>query len=190
MWLSTLTIRQMNRAQSSALSTAGRETEAMGFLSNAIKAAVISSLGAKLGKGRSPIVTALIMLLATKALSGGSGSPSAASTEPQHEGGLGGLLNKFQQGGLEDLIKSWIGTGPNKAVTPDQLHQALGADTINDLSHETGLSQDELLTQLSRALPEAVDKLTPDGKIPDQAVLLAGPRDESAEREEDLDDRH
>src|SRR6476469_6655965 len=175
MWLSTLTIRQMNRAQSSALSTAGRETEAMGFLSNAIKAAVISSLGAKLGKGRSPIVTALIMLLATKALSGGSGSAPASSTAPSEEGGLGGLLNKFQQGGLEDLIKSWIGTGPNKAVTPDQLHQALGADTINDLSHETGLSQDELLTQLSKALPEAVDKLTPEGKIPVTPFFWPGP---------------
>ena len=156
----------------------------MGFLSNAIKAAVISSLGAKLGKGRSPIVTALIMLLATKALSGASGSPSAASTEPQQQGGLGSLLNKFQQGGLENLIKSWIGTGPNKAVTPNQLHQALGADTINDLSRETGMSQDELLSQLSRALPEAVDKLTPGGKMPDHADLLAGPR------EEDLDNRH
>ena len=102
---------------------------------------------------------------------------------------MGGLLNKFQQGGLEDLIKSWIGTGPNKAVTPNQLHQALGADTINDLSRETGLSQDELLTQLSQALPEAVDKLTPQGKMPDSADLLAGPRDEGAEKEEDLDDR-
>jgi uncharacterized protein YidB (DUF937 family) len=161
----------------------------MGFLSNAIKAAVISSLGAKLAKGRSPIVTALIMLLATKALSGRGQSTSGSSTEPSEEGGLGGLLNKFQQGGLEDLIKSWIGTGPNKAVTPNQLHQALGADTINDLSRETGLSQDELLTQLSQALPEAVDKLTPQGKMPDSADLLAGPRDEGAEKEEDLDDR-
>ena len=117
----------------------------MGFLSNAIKAAVISSLGAKLAKGRSPIVTALIMLLATKALSGRGQSTSASSTDPSEEGGLGGLLDKFQQGGLEDLVKSWIGTGPNKTVTPSQLHQALGADTINDLSRETGMSQDCLL---------------------------------------------
>src|SRR6476619_4402585 len=99
---------------------------AMGLLNNVIRTVVISTLGAKLAKGRSPIVAALIALLATRMLSkGGEANPAATPSQD----GLGGLVDQFRKGGFEDIIKSWIGTGQNKPITPGQLHQALGPET-------------------------------------------------------------
>ena len=157
----------------------------MGFLQNVIRTAVISALGAKMARGRSPIVAALIALLVSRALSGRADEGKPAAGKPAAEGGEGGLgdlIDRFRQGGLEDIIKSWIGTGPNKAVSPNLLHQALGAETIDRLSAETGLPRDDLLSQLSRALPEVIDKLTPDGKLPKEADLLPGPEETVAAR--------
>jgi uncharacterized protein YidB (DUF937 family) len=84
-------------------------------------------------------------------------------------------VEKFRQGGLEDLIKSWIGTGLNKAIAPHQLQQALGPETVDDLTPETGMPREDLLAQLSRVLPDVIDKLTPDGKLPKESDLLPGP---------------
>ena len=118
----------------------------------------------------------MMALLASRAMSGGrSNVPEAGNT-----GGQGHLLNKFRQGGLEDIINSWIGAGSNKPIAPNQLHEALGAETVNDLSRETGMPQGDLLTQLSRLLPGVVDKITPDGRLPDEKDLLPGPEDNRA----------
>jgi uncharacterized protein YidB (DUF937 family) len=81
-------------------------------------------------------------------------------------GGLNDLIKQLQQHGLGDAANSWIGSGPNKAVSPDDLAHALGADQINSLMDHSGLSRDELLNGLSQQLPEVVDKLTPDGHVP------------------------
>jgi uncharacterized protein YidB (DUF937 family) len=81
-------------------------------------------------------------------------------------GGLGGLLDRFQQSGHGDVIKSWIGTGQNQPVQPRQLGTALGPDIIKVLAQKSGLSEDELTKQLSQILPGVVDKLTPSGRIP------------------------
>ena len=150
-----------------------------------LKNVIISVLGAKMARGRSPIVAALIALLVSRAMSGRADEAKpAADGQPATPGadGLGGLIDRFRQGGLEDLIKSWIGTGPNKPVSPNQLHQALGAETVDSLAAETGLPRDDLLSQLSRALPEVIDKLTPEGKLPKETDLLPGPEEEVAER--------
>jgi uncharacterized protein YidB (DUF937 family) len=82
-------------------------------------------------------------------------------------GGLGEMLNRFQQNGYGDVANSWIGTGPNRAVSPDQLQQALGPDTVNSLAEQAGVSQIDLLSGLSRDLPDAVDQFTPEGRIPE-----------------------
>ena len=137
-----------------------------------------SALGAKLAKGRSPIVAALLTLLATRAL---AKREDASAPSPDNQGGLSGLIERFRQGGLEDVIKSWIGTGPNKTVTPFQLHEVLGPETLNDLSRQTGMPRDDLLSQLSRLLPEVIDKLTPKGQLPPERDLVAGP-DEPTQR--------
>jgi uncharacterized protein YidB (DUF937 family) len=86
-------------------------------------------------------------------------------------GGLNDLLKQFQQAGQGDVTKSWVGTGANKAIEPDDLAKALGADQINALSAHSGLSRDDLLASLSQYLPQAVDHLTPDGRMPTDQEL-------------------
>jgi uncharacterized protein YidB (DUF937 family) len=83
-------------------------------------------------------------------------------------GGLDGLMAKFNQAGLGDLISGWVSTGPNPAVQPGQLEQALGSDAIRDLATRFGVNTNDLLGSLSNILPQAVDSMTPDGKIPPQ----------------------
>jgi uncharacterized protein YidB (DUF937 family) len=81
-------------------------------------------------------------------------------------GGLGDVLKQLQQGGLGDAANSWVGAGNNKPVAPGDLAKALGADQINALASQAGLSRDELLQGLSQYLPQVIDHLTPDGRLP------------------------
>jgi uncharacterized protein YidB (DUF937 family) len=81
-------------------------------------------------------------------------------------GGLGELVESFRQNGHGDVAESWVGTGPNKEVAPDQLEKAIGPDVLSHLTQQTGLSREELLARLSKELPQAVDKYTPEGRIP------------------------
>jgi uncharacterized protein YidB (DUF937 family) len=81
-------------------------------------------------------------------------------------GGLGELVERFKQSGHGETAESWVGTGPNKPVTPPQLEQAIGPEMLETLSKQTGLSREELLARLSRELPDAVDKYTPQGRLP------------------------
>ncbi|HEV7601816.1 MAG TPA: YidB family protein [Bradyrhizobium sp.] len=81
-------------------------------------------------------------------------------------GALGELLERFKQNGQGDAAQSWINHGPNKELPPPQLKQAIGSDVLAALEQQTGLSQEELLARLSRELPAAVDKYTPDGRLP------------------------
>jgi uncharacterized protein YidB (DUF937 family) len=86
-------------------------------------------------------------------------------------GGLGGLLNKLQQGGLGNVANSWVGSGQNQPVAPGQLGSALGPNIIKTLAQKSGISEDELTKQLSQVLPGIVDKLTPNGRLPTVAEL-------------------
>ena len=81
-------------------------------------------------------------------------------------GGLGELLNKFQANGQGDKARSWINNGPNQEISPPDVERAIGPDVLAALEQQTGLSQSELLARLSRELPGAVDKYTPDGRLP------------------------
>jgi len=81
-------------------------------------------------------------------------------------GGLGELLERFKQNGQGEAAQSWINKGPNKELPPGELKQAIGPDVLAALEQQTGLSQEELLARLSRQLPEAVDRYTPDGRLP------------------------
>jgi len=86
-------------------------------------------------------------------------------------GGLNDVLKQLQQAGQGDVAKSWVGTGPNKAISPDDLASALGADQLNALSAHSGLSQNDLLEGLSQYLPQVVDHLTPNGRMPTDQEL-------------------
>ena len=81
-------------------------------------------------------------------------------------GGLGDLLKQLQQGGHGDTASSWVGTGANKAISPGDLANALGADQIDQLASQSGLSKNQLLDGLSQYLPQVIDHLTPDGRLP------------------------
>ena len=81
--------------------------------------------------------------------------------------GLNELLDSFKQNGQGDTAQSWIEPGPNKEISPPQLKQAIGSDVLALLEQKTGLSQQELLARLSRELPSAIDKYTPDGRVPE-----------------------
>lgn len=165
----------------------------MGLLDQVLGGALGGGQGRQ-GGGQSPIAMALMALLTSGALSGrggaggglggllggagggggglggmlgGAGGGGAMGSQ----GGLGGLLEQFQRSGHGDIADSWIGTGPNRPVQPSQLESALGRDTVDSLSRETGLGRDDLLSELSRALPGVVDKLTPHGRMPNDSEL-------------------
>jgi uncharacterized protein YidB (DUF937 family) len=80
-------------------------------------------------------------------------------------GGLNEMMEKFNQAGQKDKVDSWVSTGPNKEVAPTDLKSALGPDVLAALSRATGLSEQDLLTRLSKTLPQAVDQYTPQGRI-------------------------
>ena len=86
-------------------------------------------------------------------------------------GGLGDLLKQLQQNGQGDTANSWVGSGPNKPVSPGDLANALGADQIQHLTSQTGMSRDDLLSGLSQYLPQVVNHLTPDGRLPSEDEL-------------------
>jgi uncharacterized protein YidB (DUF937 family) len=81
-------------------------------------------------------------------------------------GGLNDLLKQFEQGGQGDIARSWVSTGPNKKISPSDLEKTLGSDTVNSLAEQAGLSKVELLSGLSEHLPNLIDQLTPEGRLP------------------------
>jgi len=88
-------------------------------------------------------------------------------------GGLGGLLDHFQQNGFGDTANSWVSSGENKPIDNGQLSQALGPDMLDELAKATGLNKDDILARLSKTLPQAVDGLTPQGRVPDSGSISA-----------------
>jgi uncharacterized protein YidB (DUF937 family) len=84
----------------------------------------------------------------------------------EKHGGVQGLVKQFEQQGLGATMRSWVGTGANDPISPDQVHQVIGADTMKDLAAKFGLSSEELAKKLSSVLPQAVDRMTPGGTVP------------------------
>ncbi|MGL4496756.1 MAG: YidB family protein [Beijerinckiaceae bacterium] len=129
-----------------------------------------------------PILIALGTLLVGKMLGGGSKAapepevlpPTTPGRAPANAGiddggvlgGLGGLLDKLRTGGAAEQVDSWVGTGQNKPLPPKQLGNAIGQTTISELAKKAGISEQELLDQLSQVLPQVVDKWTPQGRLP------------------------
>lgn len=171
-----------------------------GGLGGALGGAVLGGMGR--GRGGSPVMKALMLLLAAKAAhgyiqrrqggqvagAGGGFTPGQAGGRSGGRtgemgglggllggvaggGGLGALVEQFTRSGHGEAINSWIAKGPNQKLPPRQLAEALGPDTVQALSAETGLPEDQLLDELSDTLPEAVDQLSPDGTPPDPRLL-------------------
>ncbi|HEV2604589.1 MAG TPA: YidB family protein [Microvirga sp.] len=155
----------------------------------------MGGLGGMLGGGSrggtSPLMMALMALLASKAMGsgggmgglggllgggmgnsmgsgmGGLGGMLGGSRDGMGMGGgLGGLLGAFQQSGHGHIAQSWVDHGDNHPIAPNQLMDALGPDTVDQLQQQTGMPREQLLEELSHTLPEVVDKLTPNGRLP------------------------
>jgi uncharacterized protein YidB (DUF937 family) len=145
----------------------------MGFFDDVANKALPE--GSSLAK---PLILGFIALLASGVLSRKQEPASAPGTSPASHpdaggllGGLGGLLEKFQQSGHGDVTKSWVGSGQNQPISPGSLGSALGPSIIKALAEKTGLSEQEVTAQLSQLLPGFVDKLTPQGRLPTHGEL-------------------
>ena len=86
-------------------------------------------------------------------------------------GGLNGLVSQFTSKGLGDVVSSWVGTGENLPVSPDQIQNVLGSDKINSIASKLGIDPSAVTSQLSNLLPQVVDKLTPEGKVPEGDLM-------------------
>ena len=109
-----------------------------------------------------------------QALGGGAGGGGAA-------GGLGGLLEQLQRTGFAEQADSWVGRGANKPISPDAMTQIFGRDGLEQISRQAGISEDEASQGLSQLLPEVVDRMTPQGEVP-EADALANSVDDFAKR--------
>ena len=155
--------------------------------------------GPATGGGMSPMTMALLGLLAYKAIKNLSGAqaggkPATAGANAgggigsMLPGGLGGLLaggaagsvlsgglndllKQFQQNGMGDAANSWVGTGPNKTISASDLEKVLDNDQVKAIMAQTGISRDQLMKGLSEQLPELIDKLTPNGRMPTEQEL-------------------
>jgi uncharacterized protein YidB (DUF937 family) len=117
-----------------------------------------SLMGGQQQSGSNPLLQIAMQMLANKNDAGG--------------GGIGGLINSFQNAGMGDQLKSWIGTGANMPISADQLTSALGSDKIRDIASQLGMSHGEVSGGLADMLPQIIDKLSPNGQLPDNHNML------------------
>lgn len=92
----------------------------------------------------------------------------------QGSSGLSGIIDSLTKSGLGDIASSWVGTGANKAIAPDQIMKALGNSHVSDLASKLGISPETVSSTLAKVLPNVVDKLTPNGKLPTDDLLAQG----------------
>ncbi len=122
----------------------------MGLLDN-LESQGLSSL---LGGSSNPLVSGLLQMI---------------QNQP---GGLQGLVQTFHDKGLGGVVSSWVSTGPNLPISAEQIHGALGNDAINSLAQKAGVAPDMAGSMLAQLLPGFIDKLTPEGKLPESGNLL------------------
>jgi uncharacterized protein YidB (DUF937 family) len=84
----------------------------------------------------------------------------------EKHGGIQGIVSQFESQGLGATVQSWVGNGPNQPVSADQVHQALSPEVLKDLAGKAGMSTQDLAAKLATILPQMIDKLTPNGKVP------------------------
>jgi uncharacterized protein YidB (DUF937 family) len=141
----------------------------MGLLDGLIGNVIGSMLGGNQGQGQDPLGSVLGRL-------GGGNQPQRgnlllqlALSMLQQNGGLEGILGKFREGGLSQQADSWVGTGQNMNVSADQLQQVFGSSTISDLASRLGMSEQQAGSEMARLLPEVINRLTPEGQVPENS---------------------
>jgi len=138
----------------------------MGLLDGVIGSVVGSMLGGS--QTQNPLDTIL----------SGLGGGNAGEKNPllqialsmlQRNGGLDGVLSKFRQGGMAPQADSWVGTGENMNISPDQLQQVFGSSSIGNIASQLGVSHEQAGSVMSQILPELINQLTPQGKVPEDS---------------------
>ena len=139
------------------------------------------------GNVAKPLIIALLALLAARAF-GKKGADQTASADPAPAqripqadpadaapgdllDGLGGLVKQFQQKGFGDVVDSWVNRGKNADISSRQVSDALGSDVVDQLARRTGLSRDQVINELAKMLPNVVDRMTPEGRLPTQREM-------------------
>ena len=136
----------------------------MGLLDSVIGAMAGGRGGMQGGAAaQSALLNVVLAMLANRA----QGQVGAGAASASSGGGLVELVRKFTQGGLGDVIGSWIGRGQNAPISGSQLSNVLGPDAIGNIAAQLGLTHAEAADQVSQVLPQVVDQLTPDGQVPD-----------------------
>jgi len=130
----------------------------MGLLDGLLQQVMQSTSGAG---GQSALVNTVLAMLTNNAVAGAPAAPVGGMS-----GGLAGLVQAMEQNGLGHVAQSWIGTGANQPVSPDQLKQVIGAPQLQHLAAQHGLDVDQLASHLAQILPAAVNHMTPNGSLP------------------------
>jgi uncharacterized protein YidB (DUF937 family) len=141
----------------------------MGLLDGLIGNVLGSMLGGNQGQVQDPLGSVLGRL-------GGSNQPQSgnlllqlALSMLQQNGGLEGILGKFREGGLSQQADSWVGTGQNMNISADQLQQIFGSSTVSDLASRLGMSEQQAGSEMAQLLPEVINRLTPEGQVPENS---------------------
>lgn len=117
---------------------------------------VVGALAGGQSGGESPLLNVVMQLI----------------TNPQ-TGGLAGLVQSFQQGGLGSIVNSWVSTGQNLPISAEQIQAVLGGGQLQNIAAQLGMSTEQASGGLADLLPQLVDKLTPNGQVPEGGDLLA-----------------
>lgn len=129
-----------------------------------------SVVGGLMGGGAgssSPMGGILMNMLGGGRMGGGQMGGAGA----MNSGGLGGLLSQFERAGLGHVAQSWISNGPNQAISPQQLQNVFGHEQVQSMARQAGMDSGDFLSQLSQHLPNAVNGLTPNGRLPDEGTM-------------------
>jgi uncharacterized protein YidB (DUF937 family) len=122
---------------------------------------VVGNLLGGAGGGSSPLQGVLMSMLGGGSQQGGRGAG----------GGLGDLVSRFEQAGLGHVAQSWVGNGPNQPVSPQDLHRVLGETQVQGMANQAGMAPSDFLSQLSQHLPNVVNGMTPNGRLPDEGSV-------------------
>jgi uncharacterized protein YidB (DUF937 family) len=131
----------------------------MGLLDNVLNNSDLVGNLAKLATENPQIAEAAMSLLGNR-----EGSPGGTA-------GLAGIIGSLQSSGLDDVVSSWLGGGSNKEISPQQVESALGSDVLSEFAKQAGIDSGQAGSVLAGLLPQAIDKLTPDGKLPDASGI-------------------
>lgn len=125
------------------------------------------------GGGMAGAVMALLPVVLAMLSKGQGGAQGSGGGMGGGMGGLGAVLEQFQRAGFGEQAGSWVSTGPNLPISPDVMAQVFGRDGLASIASRAGLSEEQASAGLSEVLPDVVDRLTPQGQVPDLDVLAA-----------------